>query len=68
MAGLGMSQILDTVRKRFLSIPDFRKTSNKSRIPSVEFFHVWIGDIYAEIFRLYCNLMLSVNAQQLETI
>lgn len=35
---LEIAQILETVRKRFLSIPDFRKTTNERNIPIVDYF------------------------------
>ncbi len=38
MPQLEMAQILDTVRKQFLSIPDYRKITSKKIIPIVDYF------------------------------
>ena len=38
MSLLGIAKILGTVRKQFLSIPDFRKTVTENRIPIVDYF------------------------------
>lgn len=38
MSNLEIAQILDTVRRRFLLIPDIRKITKKNSIPLVDFF------------------------------
>ena len=54
-----MSQLLGMVRQQFLSIPDFRKTSNKNNIPIVDFFMSGLA-----IFTLKFPSLLQFDAKR----